>query len=104
MAVDTVPPRSPRARSRSPVVHRCRRASQCAAFYRGPYSARAIQGDAPYPGRDDWRKAGLFFRTAVELCCGTGLVLAAEGGRAAALFKRAFWPLVLLALPGVFYL
>jgi len=73
------------------------------AFYRGPYSARAIQGEAPYPGRGDWAAAVLFFRTAVELCCGTGLILAAIGGFAAALFKRAFWPLVLLALPGAFY-
>ena len=73
------------------------------AFYRGPYSARAIQGDAPYPGRGDWAKAVLFFRTAAELCCGTGLVLAALGGLAAAVFKRAFWPLLLLALPGAFY-
>src|ERR1017187_4740787 len=74
------------------------------AFYRGPYSARAIQGAAPYPGRGDWARAVLFFRTAVELCCGPGLVLVAMGGLAAALFKRAFWPLALLAFPGVFYL
>jgi len=73
------------------------------AFYRGPYSARAIQGAASFPGRDDWSKAVLFFRTAAELCCGTGLVLVALGGLAAALFKRVFWPLVLLALPGAFY-
>jgi hypothetical protein len=46
----------------------------------------------------------LFFRTAAAACCGAGLVLAAIGGLVAALFKRAFWPLLLLALPGAFYL
>jgi Dolichyl-phosphate-mannose-protein mannosyltransferase len=73
-------------------------------FYNGPYSARAIQGDKPYPGRGEWGKALLFFRTAAQLCCGIGLVAAAAAGLLAALFKRAFWPLLLLLLPGLFYL
>jgi len=71
-------------------------------FYRGPYSARAIQGGKPYPGKGDWRTAWLFFRTAAHLCAGPGLALVAIGGAAAALTKRIFWPLILLALPGVF--
>jgi len=74
------------------------------AFYRGPYSARAIQGDASFPGRGNWKLAVEFYRTAVELCCGPGLVLVAMGGFAMALFKRGFWGLTLLALPGAFYL
>jgi Dolichyl-phosphate-mannose-protein mannosyltransferase len=73
-------------------------------FYRGPYSARAIQGSAPYPGHGDWRLAWLYFRTAAQLCLGPGLVWAGLAGLAAGLAKRAFWPLLLLALPGVFYL
>ncbi len=74
------------------------------AFYRGPYSARAIQGSAVYPGRNDWREAFLYYRTAAQLCAGPCLPLIALGGAVAALFRRAFWPLLLLALPGAFYI
>jgi len=70
-------------------------------FYRGPYSALAIQGNASYPGRGDWRMAALYFRTAAKLCAGAGLWWAGIAGIAVALFKRAFWSLLLLALPGV---
>jgi len=73
------------------------------AFYRGPYSARAIQGNASYPGKNDWREAFLYYRTAVQLCAGPCLPLVALAGAVAAMFRRKFWPLVLLALPGVFY-
>src|SRR5262249_51528113 len=44
-------------------------------FYRGPYSALAIQHDAPCPGRGDWRMAWLYYRTAVQLCAGQGLAV-----------------------------
>ena len=74
------------------------------AFYRGPYSPRAIQGNADYPGRTDWREAFLYYRTAAQLCAGPCLPLLAVAGALAALFRRAFWPLLLLALPGVFYI
>ncbi|MDE3197831.1 MAG: glycosyltransferase family 39 protein, partial [Acidobacteriota bacterium] len=30
-------------------------------FYRGPWSALAIQGSAPYPGRNDWYLASRYF-------------------------------------------
>ncbi|MEO8597017.1 MAG: glycosyltransferase family 39 protein [Candidatus Solibacter sp.] len=73
------------------------------AFYRGPYSARAIQGNAPYPGRGDWREAFLYYRTAAQLCAGPCLPVMAIAGAVAALFRRAFWPLLLLALPGAFF-
>lgn len=72
-------------------------------FYRGPYSALAIQGSAPYPGRGNWRLAELYFRTAAELCAGPGLWWMGLAGVLAALAKRAFWPVALLALPAVFY-
>jgi 4-amino-4-deoxy-L-arabinose transferase-like glycosyltransferase len=73
------------------------------AFYRGPYSARAIQGNATYPGRNDWLQALLYYRTAAQLCAGPCLPWIAAAGAVVALFRRAFWPLALLALPGLFY-
>jgi hypothetical protein len=38
------------------------------------------------------------------LCAGAGLVVAGLAGLAAALWKRAIWPVVFLALPPVFYI
>ena len=73
------------------------------AFYRGPYSAGAIQGNSAYPGKNDWRQAFFYYRTAAQLCAGPCLPIIALGGVLAALYRRAFWPVVLLALPGVFY-
>jgi len=73
-------------------------------FIRGPYSARAIQGSFTYPGLHDWRLAWLHFRTAVQVCAGPGLVALGLAGVAVCLFRRAVWPLVLLALPPLFYL
>ena len=61
-------------------------------FFRGPYSARAIQGSAFYPGKGDWRMAWLYYRTAAWMCAGPGLALMGGVGLAAALAKRAFWP------------
>ena len=52
------------------------------AFYRGPYSPRAIQGNADYPGKNDWREAFLYYRTAAQLCAGPCLPLIALGGAA----------------------
>jgi hypothetical protein len=63
-----------------------------------------IQHLVLYPGHEDWRMAWLYFRTAAQLCIGPGLVWTGLAGIAAALVKRAFWPVLLLALPGVFYL
>jgi dolichyl-phosphate-mannose-protein mannosyltransferase len=73
-------------------------------FYRGPYSARAIQGLATYPGRGNWRLAWVYFRTAVSLCVGPVLVWIGSAGVVAAGVKRAIWPIVLLILPSIFYL
>jgi len=71
-------------------------------FYHGPYSAIGIQGSATYPGRGDWRLACLYFRTAVGLCAGPGLLWIGFAGVLAACAKRAFWPVLLLLLPGIF--
>jgi hypothetical protein len=73
-------------------------------FYRGPNSPAAIQGGAGYPGHGNWRMAWLYYRTAAALCAGPALYWLGIAGAAAALWKRALWPLLLLALPGVFYI
>lgn len=74
-------------------------------FYNGPYSAKAIyQRTGTYPGNHDWRKAWLFFRTAAVLCSGWGAIIAAGVGLVGCILRRTLWPLLLLALPSVFYL
>ncbi|MBS1854142.1 MAG: glycosyltransferase family 39 protein [Acidobacteria bacterium] len=72
-------------------------------FYRGPWSARAIQGAADYPGRGDWRVAWQYYRAAAELCAGPCLPLIAIAGAAAAMLRRAFWALFLLLIPAALY-
>lgn len=73
-------------------------------FYRGPYAPRAIQHGLPYPGLHDAPVAWLYYRTAIALCAGPGLALMAVAGAVVALARRVFWPLLLLALPPMFYL
>jgi Dolichyl-phosphate-mannose-protein mannosyltransferase len=72
-------------------------------FYRGPYSALAIQGTSNYPGRGDWRVAAQYFFAAGKLIAGWPALLAGSAGIIAALFRKAFWPLIFLALSPVFY-
>jgi hypothetical protein len=73
------------------------------AFYEGPWSARTIQGGKSYPGRGDWHTAVLYYRTAARLAAGAPLFWMGLAGAFAALARRALWPLLLLALPPVFY-
>lgn len=79
-------------------------------FYRGQWSAKAIyqrslaNGMQPYPGDGDWSKALLYFRTAARLCAGAPLFWIGLAGCAAALWKRAWWPALLLAAPPAFYI
>lgn len=79
-------------------------------FYNGPYSARAYyarqlaQGMQPYPGDGDWSKALRYYAEAARLCLGGPLVWVAAAGAVVALARRKIWPLLLLALPAVFYL
>jgi hypothetical protein len=73
-------------------------------FYNGPYSPRAIQGSKYYPGLGNWAKAWLYFRTAVRWCAGAPLTwLGAAGLVACVAVRKAWWPALLLILPGVFY-
>jgi hypothetical protein len=72
-------------------------------FYRGPYSAKAIQGDATYPGLHDWGAAVLYYRTAVGLIAGWAAAALGVAGIGVMLWKRAFWPVIFLACPALFY-
>jgi len=73
-------------------------------FYSGPASAKAIQRGLSYPGHGDWNTALSYFGWAVRACAGAPLFFVGAAGALAALWKRAFWPLVLLSLPGAFYI
>ena len=74
-------------------------------FFNGPYSAKVInQKTGPYPGRQDWEKAWLFYRTVVRMCSGWGVVVVAAAGVLGVLWQRALWPVFLAALPPAFYL
>jgi hypothetical protein len=84
--------------------------SNALEFYNGPYSPAAIyrralaQNMAPYPGDHDWRAAAFYYLTAVRLCAGWATVAIGVAGLAAAIVKRRFWPLLLAALPPMFYM
>jgi hypothetical protein len=72
-------------------------------FYSGPASAKAIQGGRPYAGHNDWKLALIYFGWAARACAGAPLFFIGAAGAVAAIWRRAFWPFILLALPGVFY-
>jgi hypothetical protein len=73
------------------------------SFWRGEYSAAAIQGNRYYPGKGNWYLAVLYYGSAVRHCAGPVAAVMALAGILAALAKRAFWPIFLLALPAMFY-
>jgi hypothetical protein len=73
-------------------------------FYRGPYSPAGIQGGKAYPGHGDWKAAALFYEAAAVRCAGPVLRWIGAAGLLAAVARKAFWPLIFLAVPGVFYL
>ncbi len=72
-------------------------------FYRGPWSAMAIQGKAAYPGKGDWRVAAQYFLAAGVAVAGWPALIAGGVGVVVALMRRVVWPLFLLALPPFFY-
>lgn len=78
-------------------------------FYNGPWSAKGIyqraldKGMARYPGDHDWAKAWTYYRAAAELCVGAPLAWVGMAGLAAALIKRGWWAVLLLALTPAFY-
>jgi hypothetical protein len=79
-------------------------------FYNGPYAPMSIyqralaQNMTPYPGDHDWRQAGLYYGTAVLLCAGWATVVAGALGLAGAIRGRVYWPVLLAALPPIFYI
>lgn len=72
-------------------------------FYRGPYSAMAIQGKRLYPGRGDWRLAAQYFFMAGQAVAGWPALIVLAAGTLVALARRVVWPVLLLALPLSFY-
>ena len=74
------------------------------AFYWGQHSAKAIQGDARYPGDGSWQLAWLYFRSAAALCAGPVLGYLAFAGVFGAALRRVVWPVVFLAIPALFYI
>ncbi|HET8548906.1 MAG TPA: hypothetical protein VFL57_12910, partial [Bryobacteraceae bacterium] len=78
-------------------------------FYRGPASAKAIYQRAldakmdRYPGDHDLAKAWLCFGSAAQLCSGWIPVALGLAGAAVAVIRRAWWPLLFLLLPPMFY-
>lgn len=78
-------------------------------FYSGNSSAKAIYQRAldanmgHYRGDHDWRLAAKYVGAAIRLCAGWPLVVLGMAGAVIALLRRAFWPLLLLALVPAFY-
>jgi hypothetical protein len=78
-------------------------------FYNGLFSAMAIhrrelaQG-IHYPSDHDWRKAAQYYFAGVRLALGWPLLAVAAPAALVALWRRAWWPLLLLALAPAFYI
>jgi hypothetical protein len=68
------------------------------------YRRQLAQNMAPYPGDHDWRAALIYYPTAVRLFTGWAVVILGITGLASALLKRLYWPLLLAALPPLFYI
>ena len=79
-------------------------------FFNGPYSAMSIyrralaQNMEPYRGDHDWRAASFYYFTAMKMCAGPAAVIIAIAGLVGVYLKRLFWPVVLAALPPLFYI
>ena len=86
------------------LVHNWAMSGDALDFYRGPYSAKAIQGSASYPGNHYWPRAFQFYGFDAWYCAGPCLAVLGTLGVVAIAAKRAFWPLILLLLPPAFYL
>ncbi len=83
--------------------------SNALEFFNGPFSAVAIyarqraSGTALYPGDHDWRAAFYYYFAAMKLTIGPVALVAAALGVLISLGRRYRWPLILLALPPIFY-
>jgi hypothetical protein len=78
-------------------------------FYNGPYSAAAIyarqiaQGVHRHPGDHAWLQAAHYYFAATQLTIGSVALGAAALGLLICLGRKYRWPVILLALPPVFY-
>ncbi len=78
-------------------------------FYNGEWSTKGIyeralkEGMARQPGDHNWSKAVEYFWAAATLTAGAPLAWIGLIGSAAAVWRRVWWPVVLLALTPVFY-
>jgi hypothetical protein len=86
------------------LIHNHIMAGDALDFFHGPYSAKAIQGNADYPGKGYWPRAFQFFGFAAYFCAGPVLAMLGVLGLIPALVRKAFWPVMLLLLPPAFYL
>jgi len=86
------------------LFHNWKMSGDALDFYRGPYSALAIQGNANYPGNHYWPRAFQFYGFDAWYCVGPCLAVLGTLGVVAVIAKRAWWPLILLLLPPAFYL
>jgi hypothetical protein len=83
--------------------------SNALEFYNGSWSAMAIyhrqlaSGLQPYPGDHDWRAALEYYAVAGRLVGGWTLAGIGLAGAVAAMWKRLWWPLILLLLAPGFY-
>ena len=75
-------------------------------FYRGPHSAHAIWARTlatttmgRYRGDHNWQEAWLYYRHAVWIAVGGPVVWMGLLGFLVGMFKRALWPVLLLAAP-----
>ena len=74
-------------------------------FYRGPWSALAIQGNASYPGQGDWRVAAQYFFDGRQTGGGLPGAAAWGGGRdCRRLRAAAFWPRCPAGTAAAFYI
>ncbi len=82
--------------------------SNALEFYNGEYSPQAIfdrqvAQAVLYPTDHNWRVSMQYYFAAITLTQGWTLVVLGAFGTVAALAKKMWWPLLLLALPPVFY-
>ena len=56
-----------------------------------------------YPGDHDWPKALQYYRAAAELCAGPALIWIGVVGLLAAIVRRRWWALAILAVPPAFF-
>jgi len=83
--------------------------SNALEFYNGPYSAIAIareglaHGVERYPGAGNWPEAIQYFVGAMRLTVGNPLSVIAALGLPLMFLRGRRWPLLLLALPPIFY-